>query len=144
VNETLRTFGYPLSALREYEHWVVLLRPGQITLGSLVVCTTGAQTRMSDMPAAAFTELEHVFRGAETALRTALNPDKINHLMLMMVDPHVHWHVVPRYGEPRTVGTSTIPDAGWPGFSGLQGTELPESDRIELRNMMLRSWPDEL
>lgn len=143
MNETLTTFGYPLSALREYEHWAVLLRPQQVTLGSMVVCTTGRQTRMADMAPAAFAELDLVFRGAEGALRTAFGADRINHLMLMMVDPHVHWHLIPRYDSPRTIGSTTITDAGWPGLPVLaDGVTLPDDDRASLRATLLAAWPD--
>jgi len=143
VNQTLATFGYPLSALREYRHWAVLLRPAQVTIGSMVVCTTGRETRMSDMAPEAFAELELVFRGAEGALRSAFAPDRINHLMLMMVDPHVHWHLIPRYEQPRTVGTTSVADVGWPGLPNLtSGVELPDDERSQLRATLLAAWPD--
>ena len=35
--------------------------------------------------------------------------------MLMMVDPNVHFHVIPRYSEPRSWNGIEFPDAGWPG-----------------------------
>ena len=35
--------------------------------------------------------------------------------MLMMVDPHVHFHVIPRYSEARQWDGIAFPDAGWPG-----------------------------
>ncbi len=109
----------------------------------MVVCTTGRQKRMADMTAAAFAELELVFKGAEGALRTAFGADRINHLMLMMVDPHVHWHLIPRYESPRTLGSTTIADADWPGPPNLtSGVELPESDRASLRLTLLAAWPD--
>ena len=34
--------------------------------------------------------------------------------MLMMLDPHVHFHVLPRYGSPREFAGSTWNDASWP------------------------------
>jgi len=37
VNETMAKFGYPQSCLAEYDHWVVLLRPQQVTLGALIL-----------------------------------------------------------------------------------------------------------
>jgi diadenosine tetraphosphate (Ap4A) HIT family hydrolase len=40
---------------------------------------------------------------------------KINYLMLMMVDPHVHFHVLPRYEGDRSHGGIEVVDAGWPG-----------------------------
>jgi len=98
---------------------------------------------MSDMAPEAFAELELVFRGAEGALRRTFATDRINHLMLMMVDPHVHWHLIPRYEKPRTIGTTSIADEGWPGFPALgSGVELPDADRSDLRAKLLAAWPD--
>jgi hypothetical protein len=37
MNETITGFGYPATLLREYRSWVVLPRPAQPTLGSLVL-----------------------------------------------------------------------------------------------------------
>ena len=37
MNPTIEKFGYPTTLIREYEHWLVLLRPEQVTLGSLVL-----------------------------------------------------------------------------------------------------------
>ena len=41
--------------------------------------------------------------------------------MLMMVDPNVHFHVIPRYSEPRSWNGIEFPDAGWPGPPQLGG-----------------------
>jgi len=44
--------------------------------------------------------------------------------MLMMVDPNVHFHVIPRYSEPRRWNGVEFPDAGWPGPPQL-GAAIP-------------------
>ena len=49
---------------------------------------------------------------------------KINYLALMMVDPHVHFHVIPRYSSSREFGGATCLDAAWPKPPDL-GTALP-------------------
>ena len=38
ANQTAIRFGYPETLIQEYEHWLVLLREPQATLGSLVLC----------------------------------------------------------------------------------------------------------
>ena len=35
MNETIRKFGYPETLVKEYTHWVVLLRPKQPTLAQV-------------------------------------------------------------------------------------------------------------
>jgi diadenosine tetraphosphate (Ap4A) HIT family hydrolase len=39
--------------------------------------------------------------------------------MLMMVDPNVHFHVIPRYSTPRTWNGVEFADSGWPGAPQL-------------------------
>ena len=41
MNPTIEKFGYPGTLLCEFDHWVVLLRPAQVTLGSLVLAAKG-------------------------------------------------------------------------------------------------------
>ena len=97
MNATLQKFGYPAGLVREYRHWAVLLRPAQVTLGALVLAALSNATAFSALPPAAFTELHQVTGDIEAGLARFQPHDRINYLMLMMVDPHVHFHVLPRY-----------------------------------------------
>ena len=115
MNPTMRKFGYPDTLVREFEHWVVLVRPAQVTLGSLVLAARSDATAYSALPPAAFTEQGDVVRAVESALREFCNYERINYLMLMMVDRQVHFHVIPRYSEPRQWRGTAFPDGGWPG-----------------------------
>src|SRR5262249_2938328 len=102
MNPTAEKFGYPRPCLAEWPHWAVLLRPAQVTLGSLVlVCREPVRSFGAIGPGAA-AELGEVAAAVESALGEALRFDKINYLMLMMVDPDVHFHVFPRYASART------------------------------------------
>jgi len=115
ANETMLKFGYPEALLREFEHWVVLLRPAQVTLASLVLAAKSEATAFADLSQEAFTELAHIVRSVEMALGGFSKYDRINYLMLMMVDRQVHFHVIPRYSEPRRWNDLDFPDQGWPG-----------------------------
>jgi diadenosine tetraphosphate (Ap4A) HIT family hydrolase len=115
ANATMRKFGFPETLVRAFDHWAILLRPAQVTLGSLVLAAKSEATAFADLPAEAFAELSVVVPAIETALRQFSNYERINYLMLMMVDPNVHFHVIPRYSEPRTWDGITFPDEGWPG-----------------------------
>ena len=42
--------------------------------------------------------------------------------MLMMVDPDVHFHVIPRYSKPKQFGNIEFSDPGWPGPPDLSHT----------------------
>ena len=120
TNATMEKFGYPDTLIREYEHWVVLLRPAQVTLGSLVLAAKSDATAFGALPAGAHAELAPITRDIETMLSTAIRYDRINYLMLMMVDPHVHFHVFPRYEGSRSFESVELADAGWPGPPDLK------------------------
>src|SRR4249920_2591723 len=101
INDTIRKFGHPATLVRDYEHWVVLLRPAQVTAGSLVFAAKGDATAFGALPQQAFIEQGAIIAEIEATLRRAIAYERINYLMLMMVDPYVHFHVIPRYSGKR-------------------------------------------
>ncbi|MCW3796995.1 HIT family protein [Sphingomonas sp. BN140010] len=119
AHETLLKFGYPGTLLREGRHWALLLRPAQPTIGSLVLCATSDARAYGELPAEAFTEQGEFVTLAERLLSDFVGYERINYLMLMMVDPHVHFHVIPRYEGLRSFAGEDFPDAGWPGPPAL-------------------------
>ena len=142
ANETIAKFGYPQSLLADYEHWTVLLRPQQVTLGALVLACQEPATRFSDISPQAFTSLAAVVADIEATLGQAFSYDKVNYLMLMMVDPHVHFHVLPRYAKAREFGGAAFADAGWPGAPDLaNATELDPAQFATLVDFLKGRWP---
>ncbi len=130
MNSTIEKFGYPATLVRDYTHWVLLVRPAQVTAGSLVLAAKSDVTAYGDLPSAAFTEQAVIVGELEQMLRRAVNMEKINYLMLMMVDPHVHFHVFPRYRGERSFGGLALTDHGWPGPPDLKSAV--ELDSIAL------------
>src|SRR5262245_47294377 len=58
MNATIRKFGYPASLLHEYRSWVVLLRPVQPTLGSLVLACKEEAVALGEVSGGAYAELQ--------------------------------------------------------------------------------------
>ncbi|MEQ8661595.1 MAG: HIT family protein [Gammaproteobacteria bacterium] len=143
MNATIEKFGYPATLLSEYEHWVVLLRPQQATMGALVLAARDTAEAFGDLPVAATTELSRVTRDVESTLAQLFAYDKINYLMLMMVDPHVHFHVLPRYCTARSYRACDFPDPGWPGPPRLDQHAAPDATTFDaLRLDLLEAWPE--
>lgn len=133
MNATIEKFGWPATLIAEFTHWVVLLRPAQPTLGSLVLAAKSDLAAFGELPVAAHAELKEVTRAIEAALRPFAGYAKINYLMLMMVDPHVHFHVIPRYEGAREWGELIFPDAGWPAVPQLgEAVKLEPAERDAL------------
>jgi diadenosine tetraphosphate (Ap4A) HIT family hydrolase len=141
TNQTAVRFGYPGTLIREYEHWLVLLREPQATLGSLVLCARSEATEFSALPMEAHLEMGTVVREIEHTLKAAFAYDKINYLMLMMVDPNVHFHVIPRYARERSACGLTIADHGWPALPLLgEAQDITLEQRDALRAYISEHW----
>lgn len=141
MNETILRFGYPATLIADYVHWVVLLRPEQPTLGSLVLAARSDAEAFSALPPDAFAELADVTADVERVLAGAVDYAKINYLMLMMADRHVHFHVVPRYAGTRGAEGVAVADAGWPKAPALgEAVKLDEGRIGALAGWLRTRW----
>ena len=142
INATLLKFGHPATLVRDYRHWCVLVRPAQATLGALVLGAKGEARAFSALPAEAFTELSIVTCHIEAGLGAFRHYDRINYLMLMMVDPHVHFHVLPRYEAGQEWNSMAFPDSGWPGPPILANAISPDPEKLaRLVSEIAAHWP---
>jgi len=117
-NDTFNRFGGVDTLITDYCWWSVQIRPQQATLGSLILLAHGTSKTLGDLPDDAHTELGKISRDIETTLNR-FGAQKINYLMLMMVDPHVHFHVIPRYPTNVLFESINFTDPGWPGLPDL-------------------------
>ena len=133
MNPTAVKFGHPETLLAEWSHWAVLLRPAQVTLGSLVLVCRDPVQRFGAISPEAAAELRLAVAAVEAALGECLRFDRINYLMLMMVDPDVHFHVIPRYATPRRYAGFELGDPSWPGPPDVtRAQEIPDAVREAL------------
>ena len=133
MNATIEKFGWPATLIAEFDHWLVLLRPAQPTLGSLVLAAKSDATAFAGLPGEAHAELKRVTGAIEAALARFTGYARLNDLLLMMVDPHVHFHVIPRYEGAREWGGVVFPDAGWPAVPQLgEAVKLDPAQRDAL------------
>ena len=140
---TLAKFGYPETMIRETDDWIVMLRPQQVTLGSLVLASREPVQQFGAVSDAGFGALGPIVRQIETTLTRFVAYEKINYLMLMMVDPDVHFHVIPRYSGEREFGGLAFPDAGWPGPPNLGAAVDPGPEGLRALVEALReAWAD--
>ncbi len=131
-NPTMRKFGAPQTIIRSFQYWSVMLRPAQATLGALVLAAHEPAKAFSELSPASFAELHNVTTQIERALAKAFQYDKINYLMLMMVDPDVHFHVIPRYAEPQYFANQAFSDAGWPAVPHLGHVNATDAEFNQL------------
>ncbi|MEM9038729.1 MAG: HIT family protein [Actinomycetota bacterium] len=108
------------------ERWKVVLHPDQTTPGSLLIVALRHVAKVGDLTTDEAEEFFALFRLAEAALEHELDAAHVTLSCLRnwafraddpdppwtdgRPNPHVHWHVVPRYDRPVTIGGVTFTD----------------------------------
>ena len=59
----------------------------------------------------------------------------------MMVDPHVHFHVIPRYATSVVFDNINFADSGWPGLPDLSYAPTVSDAAARVRATWLAAWP---
>ena len=140
TNPTAISFGFPRTRVAETASWLVLVRPKQPTFGALVLICKEKAEAFSQLSPAAFADLKVAVDGIERLLGKVVAYEKINYLMLMMIDRDVHFHVIPRYDGSRSHEGRDFPDAGWPAAPALgSAVDLGDSAH-DLAAMLAREW----
>jgi diadenosine tetraphosphate (Ap4A) HIT family hydrolase len=142
LEEFATKFELDRLTLKEYDHWLLSLRPEQPTIGSMVVSLRRSCESLAALQQDECAELARVFAEVEMALDTTFGPDRVNYLALMMVDPHVHMHVLPRYASEVELGAASHADHGWPGPPQLSALTLMPGDLAKIASR-LRSALDQ-
>lgn len=95
--DIFEVFDEKNNLIKEYEYWKILVSNRTRTLGNSVVILKRHIERFSGIAKEEMQEFTQVVKDIENSLKNSFNYDKINWLMLMMKDKHVHFHVIPRY-----------------------------------------------
>ena len=136
----LKKFRYPELSVKEYNNWVILCRFNHMTLGSLVLFCKDDVNEFSKISKESFAELPQVIIEIETKTKELFQNDKINYLMLMMVDPVVHFHILPRYSSDREFEGFTFKDFSWPKKPDLDLMNKIDEDMLLKITLKLRNY----
>lgn len=141
MNATLERFGYPQAAVREFDHWVVLIRPVQSTPLSCVIAARSAVTSLGALTPVEFAELPIALREYEATVKSLAGATKFNYLALMMVDPNPHFHAIPRYASPASIDGRQFVDARFPRPpDALQDIGTDPPTREKWRRWLEAEW----
>ncbi len=141
ANQTMIKYGYPDSVVGETTYWSVLMRSGQLTAGCVVLVCKEDGMGLGNISPEAGAELPTVASKIEAAVGAAFSPEKFNYLAFMMNDPHVHFHVIPRYSQSVKVGEAEIPDPTWtkPPNMGA-AADLTDGQLAIIHKMLKDNW----
>ncbi len=134
---TFKKFRISELTIKEYDSWILLIRASQVTLGSLILINKNGAIEFGSVPAHELFEMGRIINELETKLKSAFNYDKINSQMLRMVDPEVHFHIMPRYAEPKIFNGKEFLDQNWPGpFSLKNENNITDEELLNLHNYL--------
>ncbi len=103
----------------ESEFWVWSVRKVQPTIGSGVLSLKRHAYSLSEITKKESEDLVNLVSIIENTMKKTFGFEIMNYLMLMMVDKHVHYHIIPRYSETKTFLGREWKDSGWPAIPNL-------------------------
>ncbi|NTW88160.1 MAG: HIT family protein [Desulfobulbaceae bacterium] len=113
--------------------WSWSVRPSQPTLGAGILSLNRHALHFSDVTAQEMAELAELIKLLENAVKSAFNHNIMNYLMLMMVDHHVHFHVIPRYDGVRQFSGLEWIDNGWPALPVMGDSQHKNQEGVLLQ-----------
>lgn len=124
--------------IKEFEHWVVLFREKQVTIGSVIIMSRELdKNSLGDVTPEAWSEFGVVSKFVETTITKAFGAEKFNYLALMMYDPEVHFHVIPRYSKPVNFAGREFIDPDWPRATKKVALELDQATLDAIKEKLL-------
>ena len=98
----------------EKSTWRLSVRPRQVTLGSLVLSSARPDAQLSSLTQEESADLGPALKTGIEAIETLFAPRVINVLGLMLVDPWLHFHLIPRYDGQRDFAGKRWVDLSFP------------------------------
>ncbi len=124
--------------LKEYEHWVVLFRDKQVTIGSVIIMSKHLEeASLGNLSSEAWAQFGEVCRETEALITIAFGAEKFNYLALMMDDPEVHFHVIPRYSKPVQFAGQEFIDVDWPKATERIALEISDNIKQAIEQRLL-------
>ena len=116
----------------------MLFRDKQVTIGSVIIMSKELDgVSLGEVSPEGWAEFGLVCRETEALLNDVFGAEKFNYLALMMIDPEVHFHVIPRYSQPVVFEGQTFVDPDWPGATKRVAMDLDAGVLDHIRQAML-------
>jgi diadenosine tetraphosphate (Ap4A) HIT family hydrolase len=126
------TFQLEALTIQEADGWILSVRPAQLTLGAMVISSARGHLDFQQLDPQEAGGLAAAVAVAERLAKEELGAVRINLACLMMKDPVVHFHVLPRYDRPIERYDITWEDQDWPGPPTFSKVETPQNVLEEL------------
>lgn len=113
-NKFMEAFHPDETLVKDFQHWVVLVRENQLTLGNCYFVLKREIPFFGQMNSEESAELSCVMKWYEEKCRLLFGAEKFNYVAAMMRDNFVHFHAFPRYSKPVSRYGIEWKDDRWP------------------------------
>jgi diadenosine tetraphosphate (Ap4A) HIT family hydrolase len=120
--------------VKEFDYWLVVVRPSQITLGACLFLLKRDARSLGELSADESNELVQVVNWFETKAAAVFGAEKFNYVVAMMKDPTTHFHAFPRYSTEQVRYAITWRDESWPKVIEFRGPETSEDILSAIRD----------
>ncbi len=125
--------------LKEFQYWVLLLKPVPVTLGTSIILLKRECSSFSDITPEEMGEFCDVCKYFESKCRSLYGAVKFNYHANMMREEFVHFHVIPRYDRKVERYNMVWEDKEWPiKCSASYKTEVSDSVLYAIKNDFLK------
>lgn len=112
--EFMKKFKPEKNTIKEFNHWIVLLREKQVTLGSVIIVLKRDIPSLAQLTKEEAAEFPEVVSWFEKLCIDLYGASKFNYVAAMMKDNFVHYHAFPRYSNVFTRYGIEWKDQNWP------------------------------
>ena len=117
------------SIVKRYDHWDVVVRGRQETLGDVTFVLKRKVESLGQVTSEEMAELPVAVRWFEESARSLFAPDRIDYAVLLDRDPNVHLDAFPRYARSVERYDRSWTDSTWPEAVGKGDAETPTREQ---------------
>lgn len=129
-------FNKPELLLKEFNHWVIILRENVVTLGSCVIILKSGKPCLKDVSGEEMSEFPQVCRWFEQKTKELYGAAKWNYLATMMKDSFVHFHAIPRYENEVEIYNKKWVDEDYPSGTKMNKIDVEHDVLMEIKKDM--------
>jgi len=112
--------------VKEFKHWLVVVRGKQVTLGACVFLLKRGASGLGELTVSEAEEFVKSVSWYEEKVKSVFGAERFNYVVAMMKDPYVHYHAFPRYSKQVEMYNETWIDEAWPKVIEFKDVEVSE------------------
>lgn len=127
-------FSDPKLMIKQGKYWSIIFRESTTTLGNCILICNRECPTFGDLTAEEAAELPSLCAWYENKIKTLYGAVKFNYLAMMMKEEFVHFHIIPRYNEPKENYGITWVDEDWPKATKMGKIEISDDVKQKIIN----------